>query len=192
MATAERSDAAWVAHEINALVLKLAEKLEVQTGTLKSHFKKVAQEWPDRAGRETGCPQAAYLSYLANQAALAALLYPTIEPLLQSGDEGNPRVELVRAVCGDAPRVNDWSSLEKELWATLERPDLPTSVAEEVAIKLEVIGSERVLIDRRGAGLTALRPRAGGPGLVYYVDPATCRQEADDLVEWLGARVEKL
>jgi hypothetical protein len=191
MATTERSDPAWIAHEINAVILRLTEKLGLSAPHLKSTLKKIATDWLEAAPK-TGCPQDAYLEACATQAALASLLYPAIDGALKKGEESDPRVLLVRAVCNDVPHANDWSNLQEELWKRLDKPDLPADTAEEVALKLEIFESSRPLADPLGGGLIALRPRPEGPWPVYYVDARECRRVADDLVEWLGASVDKL
>ncbi|HEY3446599.1 MAG TPA: hypothetical protein VGK67_09555 [Myxococcales bacterium] len=191
MASTERSEPAWVAHEMNAILQRLAEKLEVETGHLKSTLKKVAQEWEGK-DPTPGCPQNAYLKFVAAQAELAAVYFPVVEPLLRQGLEQDPKVQLVRALLDDSPRPNDWSSLQGDLWALLDKPDLPADQADEAAVKLEVLDSERVLIDAPGGVLTALRNVKEGPWPVYRLDANSLRKEADDLIEWLNAAVEKL
>jgi hypothetical protein len=191
MAATERSDPAWVAHEVNALVLRLAEAIRVQTGPLKSTLKKVAGEWSGKS-LSSGCPQSEYLRYCASQGALAGLLYPAIEPLIRQGKEQDARVLLVRAICDDCPRPNDWSSLQGDLWSLLDKPGVSEAEAEEAAAKLELLDSERVLIDAPGNALTALRPSKEGPWPVYRLDSAGLHKEADDLVEWLHGAIARL
>lgn len=191
MASSERSESAWVAHEMNATLVRLAEKLGVPSGPLKSTLKKVAHEW-EQKDPGPGCPQNAYLKYCAVQAELAGALYPAIEPLVKAGKDPDPRVQLVRAVVDDSPRPNDWSSLQSDLWGVLDRPGLPPETTEEVTAKIEVLESPRVLIDAPGGALTALRPVPAGPWPVYRLDATSLRREADDLIAWLHAAVERL
>lgn len=191
MASSERSEPAWVAHEMNAILVKLADKLGVETSHLKSNLKKVAAEW-EKHPPVAGCPQNGYLKFCATQAELAGLFFPAIEPLIQRGQEKNARVQVVRAVLDDSPKPNDWSSLQNDLWGMLDRTDLKPEQADEAAIKLEVIESERVLIDEAGGALTALRSVKDAPWPVYRLDSASLKKEADDLIEWLHAAVEKL
>lgn len=191
MASSERSEPAWVAHEMNATLVKLAEKLDIDTGHLKSTMKKAAQEWE---GREpgAGCPQNAYLKFLATQAELAGVLFPAVEPLVREGKEQDPRVQLVRAVLDDSPRPNDYASLQNDLWALMDRAGLPPEQADEAALKLELLDSKRVLVDEPAGVLTALREVKEGPWPVYRLDSTSLTRQADDLVEWLHQRVEKL
>ena len=191
MASSERSEPAWVAHEMNAILVRLADKLEVETGHLKSNLKKVASEWATHPPA-AGCPQNGYLKFCAVQAELAGLFFPAIEPLVQQGQERNARVQLVRAVLDDSPRPNDWSSLQADLWGLLDRTDLKPEQADEAAVKLELMESERVLVDAPGGALTALRPAKDSPWPVYRLDATSLVKEADDLIEWLHAAVEKL
>ncbi len=191
MPATERSDPASIAHEMNAILLRLAETMGVQTGPLKSTLKKISSEWAVKPPA-SACPQDAYLKFCASQAALPGLLYPAIEPLIRQGQEQDPRVVLVHAICDDSPRPNDWASLESDLWTMLDKPDLPASTTEEAAAKLEVLESERVLVDAPGNALTALRPVKEGPWPVYRLDSAGLHKEADDLIEWLHAAIGRL
>ena len=191
MASSERSEPAWVAHEMNAILQRLAEKLAVETGHLKSTLKKVAQEWEGK-DPAPGCPQNAYLKFAATQAELAGLLFPAVEPLVRQGKEQDPKVRLVRAVLDDVPRPNDYASVQSDLWALLDKPGLPAQKADEAALKLEVLDSERVLVDEPAGVLTALRKVKDAPWPVYRLDAASLVKEADDLVEWLNAQVDKL
>jgi len=191
MASSERTEPAWVAHEMTAILLRLADKLEVDTGHLKSTLKKVAAEWE---GKEfaPGCPHSAYLKFVVAQAELAGALFPPVEPLVRQGKEQDPKVQLVRAVLDDSPRPNDWSSYQGDLWALLDKPGLPKEQSDEAALKLELLDSERVLVDAPGGALTALLKVKEGPWPIYQLDQQGLRKEADDLVEWLGAAVDKL
>jgi len=123
---------------------------------------------------------------------LAGIYYPAVEPLIHRGLDQQARLQLVRAVCDDSPRPNDWSSLQNDLWGTLDKPGLTAQESDEAAAKLEVLESERVLLDAPGGALTALRPIKEGPWPVYRLDASSLKKEADDLVEWLHAAVEKL
>ncbi len=191
MASSERSEPAWVAHEMNAILVKLADKLEVPSGPLKSTLKKVAAEWAEKAPG-SGCPQNEYLRFCTSQAALAGVLFPAVEPLVLRGQQHDPKVQLVRAVIDDSPRQDDWASLQNDLWALLDQLDLPADKTEEAAAKLEVLESERVLIDAPGGVLTALRKVKEGPWPVYRLDATSLKKEADDLIEWLHAAVDML
>ncbi|MGC4120364.1 MAG: hypothetical protein QM765_38440 [Myxococcales bacterium] len=176
---------------MNAILVRLAERVGVETGHLKSVLKKVAQEWE---GREPvpGCPQNAYLKFVATQAELAGLLFPAIEPLVRQGKEQDSKVRLVRAVLDDSPRPNDYASLQEDLWALLDESGLPAAKADEAAAKLEVLDSKRVLVDEPAGVLTALREVKEGPWPVYRLDATSLVKEADDLLQWLHDQVERL
>lgn len=191
MSSTERSDPAWVAHEIDAALVRLAEKLKIHDGHLKSELKKVAAEWAQQP-EATGCPQDAYLAFCVRHAALAAIYAEATEPLIHSGGENDPRVQLVRAVTNEVALNNDWSSLKNDLWASLDRPDLPPGKSDEIAAQLEVLESERVLVDAPEGPLTALRPTKGGPWPVCAVDANGCRELAPDLIAWIAKQVAAL